>query len=38
VRTIVLLAAMLLLLVGCGNNRVRGQWDDTRDAINRPFK
>ena len=37
VRMIVILL-VVCALAACGNNRMRGEWDDTRDAINKPFK
>lgn len=36
-RTIILLS-VLLALAACGNNAMRNEWDDARDAINKPFK
>jgi hypothetical protein len=33
-----LLSLVLLTLAACGNNSFRSGWDDTRDAINKPFK
>lgn len=33
-----LLLGLLLALAACGNNAMRNEWDETRDAINTPFK
>lgn len=35
---VICVLATLAILVSCGNNRMREEWDDTRDAINKPFK
>lgn len=35
-RTLILLG-VLLAFAACGNNAMRSEWNDTRDAINKPF-
>lgn len=35
---LILLIVLVLACAACGNNRMRGEWDSTRDAINKPFR
>lgn len=35
---LLLLVLAIASLAACGNNRMRGEWDNARDTLNKPFK